>query len=160
MTETVREGSGQVVDELAIRALVDRYADASSRRDPVGVASVFTRGGEWHSPGMGKYQGRDEVCAFFATMLEDWNVFMQGLLSGVVVLDPTDVNRATGRWFVEETGQRSDGSILTVSGVYHDEYVKDTGEWRICRRRYDPLLVRADDSATALPYPTDVPTIG
>jgi uncharacterized protein (TIGR02246 family) len=160
MPETVRETRNNVADELEIRNLVHRYADASSRRDPVGVASAFTADGEWHSPAMGNYQGRDAVASFFATMLEDWNAFIQGLLSGVVVLDAADPNRATGRWFVEETGQRSEGANLTVSGVYHDEYARDAGQWRICRRRYDPLLLRTDDSATALPYPTDVPAIG
>lgn len=92
-------------------------------------------------------------------MLEDWNAFIQSLLSGVVVLDAEEPDHATGRWFVEETGQRSDGTNLTVSGVYHDEYERDAGTWLISRRRYDPLLIRADDTVTALPYPTDVPVI-
>jgi uncharacterized protein (TIGR02246 family) len=157
MTETVRETRDDLVDELEIRAVVHRYADASSRRDSADVASVFTSDGEWHSPAMGTHQGRDAVAAFFAAMLQGWNAFIQGLLSGVVVLDGADPDRATGRWFVEETGQQSGGANLTVSGVYHDEYVRDAGTWRISRRRYDPLLVRADDSVTALPYPTDVP---
>jgi uncharacterized protein (TIGR02246 family) len=160
MTETAHETRDKVVDEVEIRAIVHRYADASSCRDPAGVASVFTPDCEWHSPAMGNHQGRDAVATFFATMLEDWNAFFQGLLSGVVVLDRTDPDRATGRWFVEETGQRSEGANLTVSGVYHDEYLRDEDEWRISRRRYDPLLIRADDSVTALPYPTDVPIVG
>ena len=81
------------------------------------------------------------------------------MLSGVIVIDEGDPGRAQGRWFVEETGQRTDGANLTVSGVYHDEYLRDAGVWRINRRRYDPLLMRADDAVTALPYPTDVPEI-
>ena len=160
MPETVPQTRDHVADEIEIRAVVHRYADASSRRDPAGVASVFTPDGEWHSPGMGTHQGQDAVTSFFDTMLQDWNAFIQGLLSGVVVLDGADPDRATGRWFVEETGQRSEGATLIVSGVYHDEYVRDAGTWRISRRRYDPLLIRADDSVTALPFPTDVPEIG
>jgi hypothetical protein len=92
-------------------------------------------------------------------MLEDWNAFFQGLLSGVVVLDAADPDRAKGRWFVQEFGQRSEGANLNVTGVYHDEYVRDAGAWRIFRRRYDPLLVRADDVVTASPFPTNVPKI-
>ena len=160
MTETVQESRDDVADEIAIRAVVHRYADAASRRDPAGVAGVFTADCEWHSPAIGTHQGRDAVASFFATMLQDWTAFIQGLLSGVVVLDGADPDRATGRWFVEETGQQSGGANLTVSGVYHDEYVRDAGRWCIHRRRYDPLLMRADDSVTALPYPTDVPAIG
>ncbi|WP_319456019.1 MULTISPECIES: nuclear transport factor 2 family protein [unclassified Mycobacterium] len=157
MTEAVRQTHDQLADEMEIRGVVHRYADASSRRDPAGVASTLTSDGEWHSPAMGNHQGRDAVASFFTTMLEDWNAFIQGLLSGVVVLDAADPDHATGRWFVEETGQRSGGANLTVSGVYHDEYVREAGTWLISHRRYDPLLIRADDTVTALPFPTDGP---
>jgi uncharacterized protein (TIGR02246 family) len=160
MTPTARENPGSLADELEIRALVHRYADASSRRDASGVASTLCPDGQWHSPGIGKYHGRDAVVAFFTTMLEDWSAFLQSLLSGVVKFDDADPNHAQGRWFVEETGRRSEGATLVVSGVYHDEYVRDAGAWRIKCRRYDPLLIRADDSVTALPYPTDVPEMG
>ncbi|MGH3968149.1 MAG: nuclear transport factor 2 family protein [Mycobacterium sp.] len=143
-----------LADEVAIRALVDRYADAASRRDPTGVAATFTADGGWIAAAQGHHQGRDALVSFFITMLAGWNVFLQGLLSGVVVLDTVDPDRATGRWFVQETGQRSEGTVLSVSGVYHDEYVRDAGTWRIRRRRYDPLLVRSDDNVTAVPFPS------
>lgn len=160
MTRTVLKPDNRLADDLDIRALVHRYADASSRRDPAGVANTFTSYGEWHSPAMGTHQGREALVAFFAPMLADWNAFLQGLLSGLVVLDSANDDMAAGRWFVEETGQRTGGANLTVSGVYHDEYVRNDGTWLINRRRYDPLLIRADDSVTALPYPPDVPEIG
>jgi hypothetical protein len=35
-----------IADELEIRSLVHRYADAASRRDPAGVASTFTDDGD------------------------------------------------------------------------------------------------------------------
>jgi uncharacterized protein (TIGR02246 family) len=159
MTQTVRESRDELADELEIRDLVHRYADASSRRDPPGVASTFTADGEWSAATLGQYRGRDALVSFFTDMLGDWNAFVQGLLSGVVVLDRADPDHAKGRWFVQEIGQRSGGANLSVAGVYHDEYVRDAGAWRIIRRRYDPLLVRADDAVTALPFPTDVAKI-
>jgi ketosteroid isomerase-like protein len=146
-------------EELAIRALVHRYADAASRRDPAGVAATFTADGEWVAVTMGQYRGHDAMMSFFTSMLKDWNVFLQGLLSGVVVLDAADADRAKGRWFVDEIGQRCDGASVSAAGVYHDEYKRDAGAWRIIRRRYDPLLVRSDDVVTTLPFPTDVPNI-
>ena len=80
-------------------------------------------------------------------------------MSGVVILDATNPDRAAGRWFVQETGQRCEGTNLNIAGVYHDEYVRETGGWLIMRRRYDPLLRGADGVVTALPFPMDVPTI-
>jgi ketosteroid isomerase-like protein len=147
---------GPVADEVAIRALVHRYADAASRRDPAGVADTFTADGEWTAEGLGLHRGRPAVAAFFTTMLEGWNAFLQGLLSGCVDLDADAPDRATGRWFVQEIGQREDGSNLRVAGVYHDEYLRDAGVWRISRRRYDPLLLEVDGAVTALPFPTDL----
>ncbi len=149
----------RVADELEIRNIVHRYADAASRRDAAAVASTFTADGQWQSPGLGHYRGHDALVPFFTTMLQDWNAFIQGLQSGLVVFDATDSDRATGRWFVQETGQRSEGANLSVAGVYHDEYLRDAGEWRISHRRYDSLLFRADDTVTAVPFPADAPTL-
>ena len=149
-----------IADELEIRSLVHRYADAASRRDPLGVASTFTNHGEWHAPELGRHKGHDAMVTFFSAMLGGWNVFLQGLQSGVVVLDAADADHAAGRWFVQEVGQRSEGTNLTIAGVYHDEYRREAGAWLINRRRYDPLLRSVDGTVTALPFPSDVPTIG
>ena len=82
-----------IADELEIRSLVHRYADAASRRDPAAVASTFTNDGEWHAPELGHHKGRDAMIAFFTSMLDGWNVFLQGLLSGVVVLNAADADQ-------------------------------------------------------------------
>ena len=149
-----------MADEQAIRRLVNRYADAASRRDPAGVASTFTTDGTWHAPELGRFEGHDTMLAFFTTMLEGWNVFLQALTSGVIVVDASNPDRAVGRWFVQETGQRAGGTTLVISGVYHDEYVRDAGGWLILHRRYDPLLRNADGQITTLPFPSDAPAIG
>ena len=48
---------------------------------------------------------------------------------------------------------------MSISGVYHDRYVRSGGAWLIARRRYDALLTNADGEVTAVPFPTDVPAI-
>jgi hypothetical protein len=148
-----------IADEHEIRSLVHRYADAASRRDPVGVASTFSTDGEWHAPDLGRFTGGEAMEAFFTSMLSGWNVFLQALMSGVVVVDPADPDRATGRWFVKETGQRAEGTNLSIAGVYHDEYRREGGAWLISRRRYDPLVRNTDGTVAVVPFPTDLPTI-
>ena len=148
-----------IEDEQAIRSLVHRYADAASRRDPLGVASTFMENGDWHAPELGRHKGRDAMVTFFTSMLDGWNVFLQGVMSGVVVLDTTNPDRATGRWFVQEVGQRAEGTNLTIAGVYHDEYRREAGAWLIMHRRYDPLLRSVDGTVTTLPYPVDVSAV-
>ncbi|MGZ8747178.1 MAG: SgcJ/EcaC family oxidoreductase, partial [Mycobacterium sp.] len=68
-------------DEQAIRSLVHRYADAASRRDPAEVASTFTIDGTWEAPELGRFEGRDAMVAFFTSMLDGWNVFLQAVMS-------------------------------------------------------------------------------
>jgi uncharacterized protein (TIGR02246 family) len=148
------------LDEQEIRSLVHRYADAASRRDPASVADTFTADGQWHSPELGRHNGHDAMVAFFTAMLDGWNVFLQGMQSGVVAVDATNPDRATGRWFVQETGQRAEGTNLFIAGVYHDEYRREDGQWLIARRRYDPLLRNTDGAVSTLPFPTDVPEVG
>lgn len=147
-------------DEQSIRSLAHRYADAASRRDPAGVASTFNPDGTWCAPELGRFEGHDAMLAFFTSMLDGWSVFLQALMSGVIVVDASNPDRAVGRWFVQETGQRVGGTNFVISGVYHDEYVRDAGAWLILHRRYDPLLRNADGQITTLPFPSDVPAIG
>lgn len=147
-------------DDQEIRSLVHRYADAASGRDPAGVASTLTTEGTWYAPELGRFTGRDAMLSFFTSMLDGWNVFLQALMSGVVVIDESNPDRAVGRWFVQETGQRAAGTNLIISGVYHDEYVRDSKAWLILHRRYDALLRNTDGQVTALPFPTEVPAIG
>jgi uncharacterized protein (TIGR02246 family) len=149
-----------MADEQEVRSLVHRYADAASRRDPAGVASTFTTDGTWHAPELGRFEGPDAMSSFFIAMLDGWNVFLQALMSGVIVVDATNPDRALGRWFVQETGQRADGNNLIISGVYHDEYIRDGGAWLILHRRYDALLRNTNGQVTTLAFPTDVPAIG
>ncbi|MGO4443966.1 nuclear transport factor 2 family protein [Mycobacterium sp. 2YAF39] len=149
-----------MIDEQEIRSLVNRYADAASRRDPSGIAGTFATNGTWQAPELGCFEGHDAMSAFFTAMLDGWNVFLQALMSGVVVVDVSNPDRALGRWFVQETGQRAEGTNLIISGVYHDEYIRDEGAWLILHRRYDALLRNTDGQVATLPFPSDVPAIG
>ncbi|BBX01357.1 DUF4440 domain-containing protein [Mycolicibacterium moriokaense] len=147
-------------DDQEIRNLVHRYADAASRRDAAGVAETFAADGTWYSPELGRFEGRDAMVAFFTAMLDGWNVFLQAMMSGVVVVDSSNPVRAVGRWFVQETGKRAEGVNLIISGVYHDEYTRNGDAWLILHRRYDALMRNSDGTVTTQPFPTDVPAIG
>lgn len=147
-------------DEQEIRNLVQRYADAASRRDPAAIASTFNIDGTWYSPPLGRFIGHEAMLAFFTPLLAPWDVFLQAMMSGVVVVDDSNPDRAVGRWFVQETAHRSEGAHLSISGVYHDEYTRGDGKWLILHRRYDALLRNTNGEITTHPFPTDVPTIG
>ncbi len=50
------EGSSE--DRLALRDLLDTYADAVSRADGEAWAATWTEDAEWHLPGLGTIKGR------------------------------------------------------------------------------------------------------
>jgi ketosteroid isomerase-like protein len=142
-----------VSDELAIRNLVARYADAVARRDEAAWSATWTDDGEWHVMGQSN-KGREAV-------VKTWNQLMGGLefviqlaSTGLVELDG---DRATGRWYITEHGRFPGGAALLNLGVYHDEYRYTEQGWRFARRRFDPLYMGPPDlSAEPRPFPTDI----
>ena len=144
----------RVADELALRDLVSRYADAVSRMDAEALRDLFTPDGEWIVTGHGEPRGHDEIVAFLNGLLANWNGIVHALLSGTVMLDTTDPFRATGRWYISEFGQMQNGDEVLFAGVYHDEYTRDAGGWRFARRRYNSLYRRAGGTVATTPFPT------
>ena len=150
-------GDEKLADEMAIRDLIARYADATTRRDAAGVAATFTPDGEWIATGLAHLRGVDEMVPRFSEFLSPFSAFLHALLSGIVRLDPEDPDRATGRWYMMELGQLPDESDLSVWGVYHDVYRREAGEWRIAERRFDQLFSRRGEGLRTTPFPLDVP---
>ena len=132
----------RVADELALRDLVGRYADAVTRMDASALRDLFTPNGEWIVTGHGEPRGHDEIVAFLDGLLANWRSIVHALLSGTITLDPTDPFRATGRWYISEFGQMKSGDEVLFAGVYDDEYVRDAGVWRFTRREYHSLYRR------------------
>ena len=144
----------RVGDELALRNLVARYADAVTRMDAAALRDLFAPDGEWIVTGHGEPRGHDEIVAFLAGLLANWNGIVHALLSGTITFDTTDPFRATGRWYISEFGQTKGGDEVFFAGVYHDEYTRDGGVWRFARRRYDSLLRRTGAGVATSPFPT------
>lgn len=149
----------RVAEELALRDLVARYADAVCRQDSHAVAECFTADGVWTVTGYGEPRGRTEIVAFLDGLLDGWEVIVHALLSGRVGIDPSDHDRATGRWYISELGRRRDGTDVLFAGVYHDEYVREGGSWRFGRRRYDSMFRRVGADVTTSPFPADAPAL-
>ena len=146
-----------VAEELLLRDLVNRYADAVCRQDSSGVAALFAADGVWQVGGYGEPAGHEKIAAFLDGLLASWATIVHALLSGRIHLDPVDHDRATGRWYISEFGQRTDGTEVFFAGVYHDEYVRDGGLWRFARRRYDSMFRRVGADLTTSPFPADAP---
>lgn len=120
-----------VRDELAIRNLVARYADAVNRRDEAAWADTWAEAGEWSLLGRAA-QGREAARELLAEFLAGLSLVVQVPASGVVRVQG---DRATGRWTITEQGKLANGNAFLSLAAYDDEYERGAGEWRFASRR-------------------------
>ena len=121
-------------DYIAIRQLAERYVDAVNRFDSDAWAACWAPDGEWETASVTK--GRDEIVARWNTVMASIpNVYMH-VYSGVI--DDVTGDTASGRWYMGEFLNRSEGRSMN-SICYYDTYVRIDGEWRIRTRRFGAL---------------------
>jgi uncharacterized protein (TIGR02246 family) len=142
-----------VADELALRELVARYADAVCRRDAAAWGATWAADGEWQIMGQ-TAQGRDEIVAL-------WERFMAGIPQVIQIphegLIEIDGARASLRWYVTEQGKLADGSALVMTGIYLDECVKEDEVWLFAKRVFHSLYSGPPDlSADFQPLPAEL----
>jgi uncharacterized protein (TIGR02246 family) len=145
--------SDALADELAIRDLVARYADAVCRRDQEAWGATWAEDGIWQLPGAPRTEGRAAIVALWAGAMAGFPFVVQLMHSGVLSIDGT---RASGRWYLQEYLKFKDGNGMHNVGCYQDRYVKRDGLWLFAERHYAVLYNdegRGDMSGTASEFP-------
>lgn len=132
-------------DELAVRALVERYADAVNRRDAADWAVLWTDDGVWEVFGT-EIEGRDAVVAAWSAAMQRFSFVFHVVHSAVIEVRG---DRATGRWTVSEQLVDAKGEPGILLALYHDDYRRQAGAWRIARRRLEPLYQGPPDLSGA-----------
>ena len=142
----------RVADELALRSLVARYAEAVSSYDEDQWAATWAKDGQWLVMGRSA-TGRQELVDVWNELMGGFDFVVQQATSGYVEIDG---DSATGRWQILEFGKmKAGGSILNI-GVYRDECVREAGEWRFHKRVFSPLYVGPPDlTGPSIPFPKD-----
>ncbi|HET9078457.1 MAG TPA: nuclear transport factor 2 family protein [Acidimicrobiales bacterium] len=118
-------------DELAVRALVGRYADAVNTGDADGWGGTWAEEAVWHISGR-ELSGRDRIVEFWRSAMASFESVIQMVAQGQV---RAEGEGAAGRWTIWEVGRRDGGGTLVV-GCYQDRYVRVAGEWRFAERRF------------------------
>lgn len=126
-------------DELEIRNLIGRYVDAIHRRNADDWGATWADDAVWSLPNGEDPANPIEVSGKSA-IVETWKSTMSGFpfvmhMAHSGVIDVEGVS-GTGRWYVSETLQASDGSAFGVFGLYKDLYTKETGAWLLRRRDF------------------------
>lgn len=126
---------GPVEDRLAIRELIDTYADAVIRHDPEAWGATWAEDGVWNLPDypeLGKVEGREAIVAM-------WKTAMQGYPGIVFVAHPGSImvegDRATVRSYTSEVYDQ-DGACKRDRGAYDDVCVRRGGKWLFQSRTF------------------------
>ena len=131
--------SGPIEDRLAIRELMDIYADAVNQRDAELWGSTWADGSSWKLPvipGMENVSGKENiVTAWNAGMAMFPFIFMSISVGDIQV----DGDTATARAYTTEVGTTLDGTEIRPRGQYDDKLIKVDGEWLFIERIFNSL---------------------
>jgi len=131
-----------IEDRLALRALVDAYAEAVDRKDGPAVAALFMPQGRMVVPDptssgtlLPTRTGRDEVLEAMGNLARYRT--LTHLVGGQVLRDGDPVTGVT-TCVAHHLYERDGAARLLVMGIhYHDTYDRDGGEWRFAERRFE-----------------------
>ncbi len=135
-------------DELAVRELVARYADAVNRVDADEWGSTWAAAGEWHISGQ-QLVGRDAIVDFWRSAIASFEAVIQMVGHGRVRASGDAVE---GRWTIWEVGRRAGRGSLVV-GCYEDRYGREDGEWRFAERRFTATYRGEVPAGEFFPFP-------
>jgi len=131
--------SGSIEDRLAIRELVEAFANEAMRINPE------TWGATWADRDDASWKlvsfpeavtGKNNIVEKFTTVMA-----YVGFLSMTSVPADLDFNgdTASGKAYCREWVYAKTGAQKQIVGCYHDEYVKQNGNWLFKSRDYEIL---------------------
>jgi uncharacterized protein (TIGR02246 family) len=127
--------TGPAEDRLAIRELIETYADAVTRCDAAAWGAVWAEDGEWSLPDypeIGTTAGRDAIVAMWVEAMKHYPGVMFEAWPGSIEIDG---DRAIVLSYTSEVYDQ-DGVTKRDRGVYHDICVKENGQWLFKHRTF------------------------
>ena len=137
-------------DTLAIQRVIVDYADRIDRQDFDAYADLFAEDGVWQNGATvrrGRAEIKDLLVGLFGTPPEGFvNRESYHLVSNPQVDIAPDGNTATAR-SRHLLVMRGQGGAPTpmLAGLYEDELVRVSGEWKIRRRVDNPIMPTPDE---------------
>jgi len=128
--------TGALEDRIAIRELLETYADAVCRVDAESWGSTWAEDGIWEMPDypeFAKTAGR-------AKIVETWKAAMSHYPGIIFVATPGSIeingDRAVVRSYTSEVFTDSTGAVQRHRGRYDDIVVKRGGKWQFLNRSF------------------------
>jgi ketosteroid isomerase-like protein len=127
--------TGPAEDRVAIRDLLDAYADAVSRFDPEDWGALWADDGVWSLPDYPEYpdtHGKVAILEMWTTAMKDYPGIMFEAWPGSIEIKG---DRAEVRSWTSEVYDK-DGKVHRDRGRYEDVCVKVDGQWLFQRRAF------------------------
>jgi len=131
--------SGPIEDRLAIRELMDIYADAVNQRAAELWGSTWAEGSSWKLPvipGMENVAGKENIVAAWNAGMAMFPFIFMSISVGDIQVDG---DTATARAYTTEVGTTLDGTEIRPRGQYDDKLIKVDGEWLFIERIFNSL---------------------
>jgi|TARA_B110000902_G_scaffold77774_1_gene92467 uncharacterized protein (TIGR02246 family) len=131
--------SGPIEDRLAIRELMDIYADAVNQRDAELWGSTWAEGSSWKLPvipGMENVAGKENIVAAWNAGMAMFPFIFMSISVGDIQVDG---DTATARAYTTEVGTTLDGTEIRPRGQYDDKLIRVDGEWLFIERIFNSL---------------------
>ncbi|HZU63937.1 MAG TPA: nuclear transport factor 2 family protein [Novosphingobium sp.] len=120
--------TGPVEDRLAIRELLETYADAVTQNNAEAWGGTWAEDAEWSLPDypeIGTTKGRAAIVAMWVEAMKHYPGIMFEAWPGSVEIDG---NTARMRSYTSEVYEQ-EGATKRDRGIYTDELVKLDGRW-------------------------------
>lgn len=127
--------SGPFEDRLAIRELLEDYADAVTRRDAEAWGATWAEDAEWSLPDypeIGTTSGRAAIVAMWIEAMKAYPGIMFEAWPGSIEVEG---DRAVMRSYTAEVYDQN-GTTFRDRGVYEDTCVKVGGKWLFKTRSF------------------------
>lgn len=127
--------TGPAEDRLAIRELLETYADAVTRVDADAWAATWAEDAEWSLPDypeLGTTRGRAAIRAMWVEAMKGYPGIMFEAWPGSIEVDG---DRATMRSYTAEVYDQN-GQTHRDRGRYEDTLVKIDGQWLFASRSF------------------------
>ncbi len=131
--------SGSAEDRLAIRELLDIYADGVNQRSADIWGSTWAEDSEWNLPvvpGMEEIKGKANIVNAWAQAMEHFPFVFMVQSVGFINIDG---DAATMRSYTSEVAVLADGTELRPSGQYDDKLQRVDGKWLFVQRSFQSL---------------------
>lgn len=131
--------NGTTEDRLAIRELLERYAEGVNQRDPDVWGSTWAEDSVWNLPvipGMEEVKGRKNIVDGWLSAMESFPFIHMMAYLGTMRFEG---DRCYMRSYTSEVAQTADGQLLRPVGQYDDVVVKHNGQWLFEKRKFQSL---------------------